>query len=114
MTLLHLKNLRLVVNNARLLILPWIQSEGLASKILSMSACQLPHDWQLRYGYRLVLPEAFVESERHLGNSYKAANWLHLGETSGRGKKSGVHHQIIPIKDIWLLPLRKDFIGALC
>lgn len=109
----RLKNLQLVVNNARFLILPWIQSKGLASKILSIAARQLPHDWHQRYGYRPVLLETFVESERHRGTCYKAANWVHVGQTVGRGKKSAVHHQIIPIKDIWLYPLRKDFASVL-
>ncbi|MFM9999341.1 MAG: DUF4338 domain-containing protein [Burkholderiaceae bacterium] len=108
------KNLQLVVNNARFLILPWVQSKGLASKILSRIARQLPVDWQQRYGYRPVLFETFVESPRHRGTCYKAANWTHVGQTTGRGKKSTVHHQIIPIKDIWLYPLRKDFASVLC
>jgi hypothetical protein len=110
----RLKNLQLVVNNARFLILPWIQSKGLASKILSRIARQLPHDWNERYGYRPVLLETFVESKRHRGTCYKAANWTHVGQTTGRGKNSRVHHQIIPIKDIWLFPLRKDFARVLC
>ncbi|MBC7993381.1 MAG: DUF4338 domain-containing protein [Rhizobacter sp.] len=110
----RMKNLQLVVNNARFLILPWIQSKGLASKILSRVARQLPLDWQQRYGYRPVLFETFVESERHRGTCYKAANWVHVGQTTGRGKKSVVHRQIIPIKDIWLYPLRKDSVSILC
>ena len=109
----RLKNLQLVVNNARFLILPWVQSKGLASKILSRVARQLPGDWHQRYGYRPVLFETFVETERHRGICYKAANWVHVGQTTGRGKKSRVHHQIIPIKDIWLYPLRKDFARVL-
>lgn len=103
------RNLQLVVNNARFLILPWIQSKGLASKILSLVARQLPLDWQARYGLRPVLFETFVETPRHRGTCYKAANWIHVGRTVGRGKKSRVHEQIIPIKDIWLYPLHKDF-----
>ena len=110
----RLKNLQLVVNNARFLILPWVQSKGLASKILSKIARQLPLDWQQRYGFSPVLFETFVESQRHRGTCYKAANWVHVGQTTGRGKKSAVHHQIIPIKDIWLYPLRKDFASVLC
>lgn len=110
----RLKNLHLVVNNARFLILPWVQSKGLASKILSKIARQLPQDWYCRYGYRPVLFETFVESERHRGTCYKAANWVHVGQTAGRGKKSTVHHQIIPIKDVWLYPLRSDFADVLC
>ena len=110
----RLRNLQLVINNARFLILPWIQSKGLASKILSRIARQLPVDWHQRYGYAPVLLETFVESQRHRGTCYKAANWTHVGQTTGRGKKSTVHHQIIPIKDIWLYPLRKDFASLLC
>ena len=111
---MRLKNLQRVVNNARFLILPWIQSKGLASKILSKVARQLPKDWQLRYGYRPVLFETFVQTQRHRGTCYKAANWVHVGQTTGRGKKSAVHHQIIPIKDIWLYPLQTDFAAVLC
>jgi len=110
----RMKNLQLVVNNARFLILPWVQSKGLASKILSMVARQLPRDWHDRYGFSPVLLETFVESERHRGTCYKAANWVHVGQTTGRGKKSRVHHQIIPIKDIWLYPLRRNFVSVLC
>lgn len=110
----RLKNLPRVVNNARFLILPWIQSKGLASKILSLVSRQLPEDWQQRYGYQPVLLETFVESQRHRGTCYKAANWVHVGQTVGRGKKCPVHRPIIPIKDIWLYPLRKHFARVLC
>lgn len=110
----RLKKLPLVVNNARFLILPWIQSKGLASKILSLVNRQLPIDWQQRYGFKPVLLETFVECERHRGTSYKAANWIHVGKTTGRGKKSRVHQQIIPVKDIWLYPLRPNFRAVLC
>ena len=107
------RNLQLVVNNARFLILPWIQSKSLASKILSMVARQLPIDWGTRYGLRPVLLETFVQTTRHRGTCYKAANWIHVGQTVGRGKKSTVHAQIIPIKDIWLYPLSKNFRSVL-
>ena len=110
----RLKNLQLVVNNARFLILPWIQCKGLASKILSIACRQLPIDWQQRYGFKPVLLETFVETERHRGTSYKAANWIFVGKTVGRGKKSRVHQQIIPVKDIWLYPLRQNFRAVLC
>ncbi len=108
------KNLQLVVNNARFLILPWVQSKGLASKILALSARQLPNDWHQRYGYRPVLLETFVETQRHRGTCYKAANWIHIGQTTGRGKKSSSHLQLIPVKDIWMYPLRKNFSTVLC
>lgn len=108
------RNLPLVVNNARFLVLPWIQSKGLASKILSLLARQLPEDWHRRYGLRPVLFETFVETPRHRGTCYKAANWICVGQTTGRGKKSLVHHAVIPVKDIWLYPLRKNFSALLC
>ena len=108
------RNLQRVVNNARFLILPWIQSKGLASKILALAARQLPNDWDRRYGYSPVLLETFVECARHRGTCYKAANWTHVGQTTGRGKKCPVHEAIIPVKDIWLYPLRKNFRATLC
>jgi hypothetical protein len=107
------KNLQLIVNNARFLILPWVQSKGLASKILALAARRLPVDWQLRYGYRPVLLETFVESPRHKGTCYRAANWQLVGKTVGRGKKSTVHEQVLPTKDIWLYPLRRDYAAVL-
>jgi Domain of unknown function (DUF4338) len=103
------RNLQLIVNNARFLILPWIQSKGLASKVLAMAARRLAVDWQARYGYRPVMLETFVQSPRHKGTCYKAANWMLIGRTVGRGKKSTAHEQLLPAKDIWLYPLRRDF-----
>lgn len=108
------KNLQLVINNARFLVLPWIECKGLASKILSLAARQLPNDWLSRYGFSPVLLETFVEYERHKGTCYKAANWINVGRTAGRGKKSTSHKHLIPAKDIWLYPLRKNFAAALC
>ena len=108
------RNLQLVINNARFLVLPWIQSKGLASKILALAARQLPKDWKHRYGFEPVLLETFVEYERHKGTCYKAANWVNVGRTAGRGKKSTSHKGLIPAKDIWLYPLRKNFSTLLC
>ena len=108
------KNLQLVINNARFLVLPWIESKGLASKILSLAARELPRHWKHRYGFEPVLLETFVEYERHKGTCYKAANWVNVGRTTGRGKKSTSHKGLIPAKDIWLYPLRKNFSTLLC
>jgi hypothetical protein len=98
-----------IVNNARFLILPWVRSKGLASKILGRIARQLPADWQARYGYRPVLLETFVQSDRFRGTCYKAANWIHVGQTRGRGKLDVTHEHAMPIKDIWLYPLQRSF-----
>jgi len=103
------RNLPLVVNNARFLILPWVQVKNLASKILAMTVKQLPHDWHKQYQITPVLMETFVEIDRFAGTCYKAANWVHVGSTKGRGKLGPSGKQSVPVKDILLYPLRKDF-----
>lgn len=108
------KNLQLIVNNARFLILPWIQSKNLASKILAKAAKRLPDDWQKQYNYAPVLLETFVEIPRFTGGCYKAANWLHVGTTKGRGKLDRKMEAKLPKKDIWLFPLHKQFKRQLC
>jgi hypothetical protein len=108
------KNLHLVVNNARYLILPWVHSKCLASRILAMAARKLPRDWQARYGYKPVLMETFVLSDRFAGTCYRAANWRHVGETTGRGKLDRYNEYAVPIKEIFLYPLHKNFRNILC
>ncbi|MDA2924916.1 DUF4338 domain-containing protein, partial [Acidobacteria bacterium AH-259-L09] len=103
------RNLHLVVNNARFLILPWVHSRNLASRLLAMAARRLTDDWQQRYGYRPVLIETFVETLRFRGTCYKAANWIYLGETQGRGKLDVKHKALLPRKSTWAYPLVKDF-----
>jgi len=102
------QNLHLVVNNSRFLILPWVQSKNLASKILSLSAKRLPQDWQEVYGFRPVLLETFVERERFVGTCYKAANWQFVGSTQGRGKLDTFNEHKLPVKDIYLYPLERN------
>lgn len=108
------RNLHLVVNNARFLILPWVRSRHLASRLLGMASRRLAVDWEERYSYRPVLLETFVETDRFKGTSYKAANWTCVGVTKGRGKLDVRHTAKKPVKSIWLLPLRKDFRRTLC
>jgi hypothetical protein len=103
------KNLHLIVNNARFLILPWVQSKNLASKILSLTIRLLPDDWEKRYNIRPVLMESFVQKNRFAGTCYKAANWINVGETKGRGKLGPSRKISVPIKDIWIYPLNKKF-----
>ena len=103
------RNLSLVINNARFLILPWIQSKNLASKILSLTVRQLPNDWKEKYNIRPVLMESFVQKNRFAGTCYKAANWIKLGQTKGRGKLGPPGKISVPIKDIWVYPLDKNF-----
>jgi hypothetical protein len=102
-------NLHLIVNNARFLILPWVQSQHLASKLLGLVTKRLANDWSDRYGYRPVLLETFVEKERFAGTCYRAANWIPLGDTQGRGKLDRANTYSLPIKSIWVLPLINRF-----
>ena len=84
--------LHLIVNQSRFLIFPWIHIKNLASKALSLAAKQIQQDWLFEYCYAPVLLETFVDTEIYLGSSYKAANWIYLGETKGAGRtgKEGV------------------------
>lgn len=108
------RQLHLVTNNARFLVLPWVHSKNLASRVLSMATRRLADDWQARYGYRPVLVETFVERRRFRGTCYKAANWLHLGETTGRGRLDAGGEAGLPIKSILVYPLAKHFRRELC
>jgi hypothetical protein len=101
--------LNLIVNNARFLILPWVQSKNLASKLLGLVVRRLANDWHERYGYRPVLLETFVEKDRFAGTCYRAANWIFLGHTRGRGKLDRTNACTLPIKSIWVLPLSQKF-----
>jgi len=107
-------HLHQVVNNARFLILPWIHSPNLASHLLARLARQLPRDWERRYGYSPVLLETFVEHQRFRGTCYRAANWIHVGQTQGRGKLDRHKRFAVPVKDVFLLPLGRDFRQRLC
>lgn len=100
------KNLHLVVNNSRFLIL--MRHPNLASRILSRMAKRIATDWRVRYGYEPVLLETFVEKERFTGGCYRASNWTMVGETKGRGKLDVRHENKVPVKTVWLYPLRKD------
>jgi hypothetical protein len=108
------RRLHLVVNNARFLILPWIDCRNLASRILGLVSRRLAQDWYARYAYRPVLIETFVEKPRFAGTCYKAANWQYLGDTQGRGKLDTLHRNAQPIKSIWIYPLVPDFRRHLC
>jgi len=103
------RNLQKVVSNSRFLILPWVRIRNLASTVLALAARRVASDWEQRYRIRPVLLETLVDPERYLGTSYKAANWLNVGMTTGRGRMDKAHrlHGKAP-KAIFLYPLRKD------
>jgi len=110
------RGLDLIINQARFLILPWVRVPHLAGHCLGKCLRRLPRDFQQRYGWKPVLVESFVES-RFGGHSYRAANWICLGQTQGRGKK-GAHLRggppPLPVKQIWVYPLCADFRRQLC
>ena len=82
----HKRHLNLILNNNRFLVLPWVKVKNLASKVLSMASRQLPADWYQAHGWRPVLLETFVDTERYDASCYRAANWQLIGHTEGRGK----------------------------
>lgn len=98
-----------IANNSRFLILPWIRVKNLASAVLGAIARRIADDWQMRYNHPVYMLETLVETERFYGTCYRAANWLHLGRTQGRGKLDRTHKQALPVKDIYVYPLTKNF-----
>lgn len=109
------KNLSLLVTNTRFLILHWIQVPYLASHLLGQMAKRISQDWQKFYGHELVWLEAFVDPERGFqGTCYKAANWIYLGRTTGRGKNDHTKRANRSLKAVFGYPLRRDFHQVLC
>jgi len=102
-------NLICTTNNTRFLVLPWVRVPHLASHILSQICRRIGADWRQKYGHPLYLLETFVEQERFKGTCYKAANWIHIGETTGRSRNDRYNTLQVPVKDIYLYPLRRDF-----
>jgi hypothetical protein len=107
-------NLRYVVGNTRFLILPWIKSPNLASRILGGIIRQIPKNWEDRYNYRPILLETFIEMERFTGTCYKAANWIHLGVTKGYSLYGKAQKQNVPSKSVYVYPLKKFSRALLC
>ena len=103
------RNLQLVANNTRFLILPWVRVPHLASFLLGQQARVLAKDWEKLYAHPVVLLETFVDKERFKGTCYRAANWIHVGETAGRGKYDRGHERNEPVRAVRVYPLRRDF-----
>jgi hypothetical protein len=101
--------LQRVVSNARFLLLPWVQVKNLASHVIARVTRRLPEDWQSRYGYAPVLLETFVDAERFEGTCYRAANWIEVGESAGRGRQDRKRTAKKSRKRIFLYPLRTDW-----
>jgi len=100
--------LKYMTNNSRFLIVPWVRVPHLASHILSLICKRISADWVAKYGHPLFLLETFVESGRFRGTCYQAANWVHVGRTTGLGRNKSTAG-MLPIKEIYLYPLHKRF-----
>ncbi len=104
------RNLQKIISNSRFLIFPWVQVKNLASSVLSLAAKTVPHDWIDCYGCRPVLMETLVDGKQYSGTCYQAANWVYVGETTGRGRMDRQNKRMgMAVKDIYLYPLSKKF-----
>ena len=103
------RNVRFIAYNTRFLILPWIQAPHLASHILSRVTATLSRDWERMYEHPIWFAETFIDPERFRGTCYRAANWILLGRTMGRGKDDLTHRQNRSIKEVFGLPLTRRF-----
>jgi hypothetical protein len=103
------RNLHLLANNMRFLILPWVRVPHLASHLLGQVAKRIGDDWIQKYGHPIYVLETFVECERFRGICYQAANWQRVGQTKGRTRNDRYTSIQAPIKDIYLYPLTPNF-----
>jgi hypothetical protein len=99
----------LLAYNTRFLILPWVQVRCMASHILACMAKIICQDWQTIYHHPIYYLETFVDKQRFAGTCYKAANWIYLGDTTGRGKNDHTNKANRSIKAVWGYPLNKHF-----
>jgi hypothetical protein len=103
------RNLGLICNNTRFLILDWVKVPHLASHAFGACLRRLPRDWRRRYGTDIVMVETFVDTMRYAGTCYKAANWFKIGQTKGRSRQDRDRKLKVSVKDVFVYPLRRDF-----
>ncbi len=103
------RNIRFIAYNTRFLVLPWVAVSQLASHILSGTARRLSADWQAMYGHPIYFLETFIDPERFRGTCYRAANWVLLGRTTGRGKDDQTGRPNRSIKEVLGYPLTRRF-----
>jgi uncharacterized protein DUF4338 len=103
------RNIRFLAYNTRFLILPWVRVEHLASHILGRMAAEISADWQQMYGHPIYFLETFVDPERFRGTCYRAANWVVMGKTTGRGKQSNSYVPNRSIKEVLGYSLTRRF-----
>ncbi|RKZ99597.1 MAG: hypothetical protein DRQ47_10780 [Gammaproteobacteria bacterium] len=103
------RGLSRIANNMRFLILPGVRVPHLASHLLALISRRISADWQARYGHPILLLETFVEQQRFTGTCYKAANWIPVGQTTGRTRNHNSGEPKVSIKSVWLYPLHRSF-----
>jgi hypothetical protein len=103
------RNIRFIAYNTRFLIMPWVRVPHLASHILGKVSSTLSDDWERMYGHPIYFAETFIDPGRFRGTCYRAANWVLLGHTTGRGKDDHTNKPNRPIKEILGLPLTRRF-----
>jgi hypothetical protein len=103
------RNLQSLTNNTRFLIPAWVQVSHLASHVLGLIARRIRDDWQAKYGHPIHALETFVDRSRFRGTCYRAANWIRLGQTKGRTRQDQHQTVRVPVKDVYLYPLGRDF-----
>lgn len=108
------ERVRFVAYNSRFLILPWVHVPHLASHLLGRMTRRLSSDWQAHYGHPVWFAETFVDPTRFRGTCYRAANWLRLGVTTGRGKGDQTGRPNRTIKEVWGLGLHRRYRELLC
>jgi hypothetical protein len=101
-------NLHRVVCNSRFLIVPSVRVPHLASHVLGLSVRHLAQDWEQRYGYRPLLAESYVDVARFRGTCYRAANWVEVGQTQGRGRQDRNHASVAGVKAVYLYELEPE------
>ena len=103
------RNIRFIAYQSRYLILPWYRVAHLASHILGRMARMISGDWERIYGHGIYYLETFTDPERFRGTCYRAANWIPLGLTTGRGKADHSHRPNRSLKQVWGYPLKKQY-----
>lgn len=103
------RHLRLLAANTRFLILPWVQVPHLASHLLGRMAARLSADWAHVYQHPIYWLETFIDPARFRGTCYRAANWIVLGRTTGRGHRAPTKQPTRPVKEVLGYPLVPDF-----
>jgi hypothetical protein len=101
--------LHYIISLSRFLIRPDVNCQNLASKALSICLSRISNDFEKKYGYAPILIESFIDDTHHLGTSYRAANWINVGKTKGRGRQDRARKRALSIKSIYVYPLVDDF-----